>query len=62
MQRPFKVLGVQQIAIGASDKNEIKKLWQDMLGFSYKSTFISFRLGKKTSCSSDPFESYRLMD
>ena len=41
MQRPFKVLGVQQIAIGASDKNEIKKLWQDMLGFSYKSTFIS---------------------
>ena len=41
MQRPFRVLGVQQIAIGATNKNEIKKLWQDMLGFSYKSTFIS---------------------
>ena len=31
MQRPFKILGVQQIAIGALNKNEIKTLWQDML-------------------------------
>ena len=43
MQRPFRVLGVQQIAIGAPNKNEIKKLWQDMLGFDYKTTFISER-------------------
>jgi lactoylglutathione lyase len=41
MQRPFRVLGVQQIAIGAINKNEIKNLWQDMLGFTFKSTFIS---------------------
>jgi lactoylglutathione lyase len=41
MQRPFKILGVQQIAIGALNKNEIKALWQDMLGFNFKTNFIS---------------------
>jgi len=41
MQRPFKILGVQQIAIGALNKNEIKVLWQDMLGFNFKTNFIS---------------------
>jgi lactoylglutathione lyase len=41
MRRPFKILGVQQIAIGALDKNEIKNLWEDMLGFTFKSNFIS---------------------
>jgi len=41
MQRPFKILGVQQIAIGALNKNEIKTLWQDMLGFTFKTNFIS---------------------
>jgi lactoylglutathione lyase len=41
MQRPFKVLGVQQVAIGALDKNEIKNLWENMLGFTFKSNFIS---------------------
>ena len=41
MQRPFKILGVQQIAIGALNKNEIKTLWQDMLGFKFKTNFIS---------------------
>jgi len=41
MQRPFKILGVQQIAIGALDKNEIKNLWENMLGFTFKSNFIS---------------------
>jgi len=41
MQRPFKIIGVQQIAIGALNKNEIKALWQDMLGFNFKTNFIS---------------------
>jgi lactoylglutathione lyase len=41
MQRPFKILGVQQVAIGALNKNEIKTLWQDMLGFTFKTNFIS---------------------
>ncbi len=30
--RPFRVLGVQQIAIGARDKNALRKLWLDTLG------------------------------
>jgi len=41
MQRPFKILGLQQVAIGALNKNEIKILWHDMLGFTFKSNFIS---------------------
>ncbi len=30
--RPFRVLGVQQIAIGGTDKGELRALWCDMLG------------------------------
>lgn len=30
--RPFRVLGVQQIAIGARDKSALRKLWLDTLG------------------------------
>ena len=32
MTRPFKVLGIQQIAIGGPDKRRLQKLWVDMLG------------------------------
>ena len=32
MTRPFKVLGIQQIAIGAPSKDRLRKLWVDMLG------------------------------
>ena len=41
--RPFKVLGIQQIAIGGTDKNELKKLWVDMLGITVTGTFASER-------------------
>src|SRR5512141_2653394 len=30
--RPFRVLGVQQIAIGARDKQALRTLWLDVLG------------------------------
>ena len=30
--RPFRVLGVQQVAIGARDKGALRKLWLDTLG------------------------------
>ncbi len=30
MTRPFKVLGVQQIAIGGRDKGRLQKLWADL--------------------------------
>jgi lactoylglutathione lyase len=43
MTRPFKVLGVQQIAIGGTDKNRLKKLWVDMLGLEVTGTFQSER-------------------
>ena len=32
MSRPFKVLGLQQIAIGGLDKSKLSKLWGDVLG------------------------------
>ena len=41
--RPFKVLGIQQIAIGAADKNRLKTLWVDMLGLEVTGTFKSER-------------------
>ena len=43
MKRPFKILGVQQIAIGGTDKQKLKTLWVDLLGFQYKDTFVSER-------------------
>ena len=41
--RPFKVLGVQQIAIGGTDKGRLKKLWVGMLGLEITGTFQSER-------------------
>jgi lactoylglutathione lyase len=39
--RPFRVLGVQQIAVGGLDKQKLRRLWIDTLGLeahgSYKS-------------------------
>jgi lactoylglutathione lyase len=43
MSRPFKILGVQQIAIGGTDKHKLKALWVDLLGLQYKDTFVSER-------------------
>ncbi len=39
--RPFKVLGIQQIAIGGPDKQRLKKLWVDMFGLEVTGTFVS---------------------
>ena len=41
--RPFKVLGIQQVAIGGTDKGRMKKLWVDMLGLEQTGTFQSER-------------------
>ena len=41
--RPFKVLGIQQIAIGATDKKALQKLWVDLLGLEVTGTFKSER-------------------
>ncbi len=41
--RPFKVLGIQQIAIGGPDKTRMQKLWVDMLGLEITGNFVSER-------------------
>ena len=41
--KPFRILGIQQIAIGGPDKQRLKSLWVDMLGLQVKSTFVSER-------------------
>lgn len=41
--RPFSVLGVQQIAIGGPSKDRLRKLWVDMFGLEVSSTFVSER-------------------
>ncbi len=43
MNRPFKVLGVQQIAIGGSSKAKLRTLWVDMLGLEVTGNFVSER-------------------
>lgn len=39
--RPFKVLGIQQIAIGGPSKDRLRTLWVDMLGLEVTGTFQS---------------------
>jgi lactoylglutathione lyase len=41
--RPFKVLGIQQIAIGGPDKLRLQKLWVDLFGLEVTGTFRSER-------------------
>ncbi|MEE9281297.1 MAG: VOC family protein [Myxococcota bacterium] len=40
-ERPFAVLGVQQIAIGSEDKSKLRRLWVDLLGLVASGTFKS---------------------
>jgi lactoylglutathione lyase len=39
--RPFKVLGVQQIAIGGPDKARLRTLWVELFGLEVTGTFRS---------------------
>jgi lactoylglutathione lyase len=34
MDRPFRILGLQQIAVGATDKQRLRRLWIDLLGLT----------------------------
>ena len=40
-QRPFRVLGIQQIAVGAADKSKLRNLWVDVLGLTLTGNFKS---------------------
>lgn len=39
--RPFKVLGIQQIAVSGLDKTRLRKLWVDTLGLELSGTYQS---------------------
>jgi lactoylglutathione lyase len=43
MSKPFRILGIQQIAIGGPDKARLRNLWVDIFGLTVKSTFVSER-------------------
>ena len=40
-QRPFSVLGIQQVAVGGLDKIKLRKFWIDTLGLRYTGSYIS---------------------
>lgn len=40
-KRPFRVLGLQQIAVGGLDKARLRGFWVDMLGLAVVGTFRS---------------------
>ena len=39
--RPFRILGIQQIAVGGLDKNRLRSLWVDTLGLKLSGTYQS---------------------
>ena len=39
--RPFKVLGIQQVAIGGLDNSKLSRLWIDTLGLTLTGNFRS---------------------
>lgn len=41
--RPFRVLGVQQVAIGGADKQRLRALWVDVFGLAVTGDFVSER-------------------
>ena len=57
--RPFKVLGIQQIAIGGPSKDRLRKLWVDMFGLVVTGNFVSERENVDediTAMGSGPFK------
>ena len=40
-ERPFKVLGIQQIAVSGLDKNPLRTLWVDILGLTLSGNYRS---------------------
>ena len=41
--RPFRVLGVQQIALGSTDRSRLRRLWIDLLGLRLEGSYRSER-------------------
>jgi len=43
MSRPFRILGLQQVAVGGTDKAALRRLWVDILGVPVEGTYRSER-------------------
>ncbi|MFO1314269.1 MAG: VOC family protein [Burkholderiales bacterium] len=41
--RPFRILGVQQIAVGSTSKARLRRLWVDCLGLAVEGNYVSER-------------------
>ena len=41
--KPFRILGIQQVAIGGADKQRLRSLWVDIFGLAVTSRFVSER-------------------
>jgi len=39
--RPFRVLGIQQIAVGGTDKERLRRLWAETFGLRTEGHFVS---------------------
>ena len=57
--RPFRVLGIQQIAIGGPSKDRLRKLWVEMFGLAVTGNYVSERENVDediTAMGSGPFK------
>jgi len=43
MPRPFRILGIQQVALGGLDKARLRRLWVDVLGLPVEGSYRSER-------------------
>ncbi len=43
MNRPFRILGIQQVAIGGADKQRLRALWVDLFGLTVERSYVSER-------------------
>jgi lactoylglutathione lyase len=41
--RPFRILGIQQVAVGSTDKTRLRHLWVDCLGLAVTGNYVSER-------------------
>ncbi|MGZ0229263.1 MAG: VOC family protein, partial [Acidimicrobiales bacterium] len=39
--RPFRILGIQQVAVGAPAKDRLRHLWVDLFGLTATGTFVN---------------------
>lgn len=42
-ERPFRILGIQHLALGAPDKSRLRRLWVDLLGLTVAGNYVSAR-------------------